>query len=133
MSKNHYHNYSKQYKSPDAQEQPIPATSTADDVTIVAPEIPPLVDATIPVPDEIIEPEIVESTPELPTTVTGVVSGCKKLNVRTRPNITAGIITTVNEGTEVAVAQPIVDGDFYKVTLVNGTTGYCMKKFIAVK
>lgn len=131
MSNKHYHNYSKPYKAPEVQEQPIPASSTADDVTIVAPEIPPVVDATVP--DESIESDIVNSAPELPTVVTGIVSGCKKLNVRNKPSTSAAILTTINEGVEVEVGQPVAMGEFYKVTLANGIVGYCMKKFITVK
>ena len=136
MSHKNYHNYSKPFKAPDVQEQNVP-TSTTPVVETTEPEI----DASVPNPEATIEPPIVETTeepteesaPELPKSVTGVVSGCKKLNVRTRPNITAGIICAINEGTEVEIAQPVVNGDFYKVTLPTGAVGYCMKKFITVK
>lgn len=139
MSNKHYHNYSKPYKAPEVVEQTIPTstfpTSTFPTSTspVIEPEIPPVVDATVPVPDETIKPDVVESTPELPTTVTGVVSGCKKLNVRNKPSTSAAILTTINEGVEVEVGQPVATGEFYKVTLANGIVGYCMKKFITVK
>lgn len=128
MSNKHYHNYSKPFKAPEVQEQNVP-TSTTPVVETTEPEI----DATIPEPEAIIDPKVEDATPELPKSVAGVVSGCKKLNVRTRPNITAGIICAINEGTEVEIAQPVVNGDFYKVTLPTGAVGYCMKKFITVK
>lgn len=134
MSKNHYNNYSKHFQQPqNVEEQTVPTTTTAPNVTITASEIPPVVDATVPVPDETVEPDIVEAAPELPTAVTGIVSGCKKLNVRNKPSATAAILTTVNVGDEVEIAQPAMDGEFYKVTLRNGIPGYCMKKFITVK
>lgn len=132
MSHKNYHNYSKPFKAPDVQEQNVP-TSTSPVVNTTEEENTPELDATVPEPEKFVEPEIVEAAPELPKTVTGVVSGCKKLNVRNRPNITAGILVAINEGTEVEIAQPVVDGDFFKVTLASGITGYCMKKFIAVK
>lgn len=91
------------------------------------------IDATVPEPEVTVEPPMVESTPELPKAVTGFVSGCKKLNVRNRPSTTAAIITVITEGTEVEIAQPVLDAEFYKVTLADNTVGYCMQKFIAVK
>ena len=133
MSNKHYHNYSKPFKTPEIQETTPIVVNTDEpeaEVTVTDAEV----DATVADPEVTAEPEIVtEAEPELPTTVTGVVSGCKKLNVRNRPNITAGIVTTIDEGAEVEIAEPIVNGDFYKVTLANGVVGYCMKKFIVLE
>ena len=126
MSHKNYHNYSKQYNQPQNVEP------VEDETVETANE--PIVDTTVADPevDATVE-ETVEAAPELPTTVVGIVSACKKLNVRNRPSTTAAILTTINEGVEVEIAQPVVDGEFYKVTLANGTTGFCMKKFITVK
>lgn len=131
MSHKDYHNYSKPYQQPQ-NAQPV-AEKTQNVVETVSAETEPVLDATVPEPDKIVETTTVEAAPELPTTVTGVVSGCNKLNVRNRPSTTAAILTTINAGDEVVIEQLIVDDDFYKVTLANGTTGYCMKKFISVK
>ena len=142
MSNKNYHNYSKPFKTPDIRETDAIVVNTDEpevDATVTDPEVAatvadPEVDATVADPELFVEPEIAtEVKPELPTTAAGVVSGCKKLNVRNRPNITAGIVTTIDEGTEVEIAQPIVNGDFYKVTLANGVVGYCMKKFIVLE
>lgn len=130
MGHKNYHNYSKPFNKENEQE---PTMSTP------AESIEPEVDS-VEVQAEVVEPEAetvvedtVEAAPELPTAVAGVVSGCKKLNVRNKPSTTAVIVTTINEGTEVVIAQPVIDGEFYKVTLANGMAGYCMKKFVTVK
>lgn len=135
MSHKDYRNYSKSYQQPQNAEPAVEPDNAAHDAHTHTEESETVktIDATVPVPDEIVETTTVEAAPELPTAVTGVVSGCKKLNVRNRPTTTAAIITVVEEGTEVVIAQPVLDGEFYKVTLANGTTGYCMKKFITVK
>lgn len=129
MGNKHYHNYSKPYKTPDIQETPVPV----DDTPVVE-TTEPEVEATVVESEAVVDPDFVtEAAPELPTTVTGFVSGCKKLNVRNKPSTGAVILTTINEGTEVTIEQPISDDAFYKVTLANGITGFCMKQFIAVK
>lgn len=124
MSKN-YHNYAKQFQNNNkAYEEPAieeVVDSVEDPVEVTAePEV------------EVVE-DTVEAAPELPTSVAGVVSGCKKLNVRVKPSKDAAIVTTIAEGTEVTIEQPISDDAFYKVTLASGITGFCMKQFIAVK
>jgi len=139
MSHKDYRNYSKQFNRENVQEQVVTTTSPAIEAarnahTHTENEIPPVLDATVPVPDETnVEATTVEAAPELPITVAGVVSGCKKLNVRNKPSTTAAILTTVNEGAEVVIDQRVQADAFYKVTLANGTIGYCMKKFITVK
>lgn len=137
MSHKDYRNYSKQFNTQEVPEQNATpdAIAAAHDAHTHAEESETVkaIDATVPEPDETIVEDTVEAAPELPTAVTGVVSGCKKLNVRNKPSTTAAIVTTIDEGTEVVIAQPVLDGEFYKVTLANGTTGYCMKKFISVK
>lgn len=127
MSHKNYHNYSKPFNKENGQEVVSPTTSPVIENTVE----PEIVTTTVE-PEEVVE-ETVEAAPELPTTVTGFVSGCKKLNVRNKPSTTAAILTTVNEGAEVVIAQPVLDDTFYKVTLTNGVSGYCMKKFITVK
>lgn len=125
MGHKDYHNYAKPYKKP-YDEPEIEEVKNTDSVEDQAEE------TLDPVVNEDVE-ETVEAAPELPTTVTGVVSGCKKLNVRFKPRKDATIVTTIDEGAEVVIEQPVSDDVFYKVTLVSGITGYCMKKFITVK
>lgn len=126
MGNKNYHNYSKPYRQPQTVEPVVEETELVDSVEVQVEETTEMEVA------EVVE-ETVEAAPELPTTVTGVVSGCKKLNVRNKPNATAAILTTVNDGSEVVIEQPITNSEFYRVTLANGMSGYCMKKFIVIK
>lgn len=130
MGNKHYHNYSKPFRREDGQVSVSPTTSAAIDNTADL-EITTTVDS-VEEPEVVVD-DTVEAAPELPTTVDGIVSGCKKLNVRNKPTTAAAILTAIDEGTEVVIEQPTVLGEFYKVTLANGVTGYCMKKFITVK
>lgn len=124
MGNKNYHNYAKPYKKPyeDPAMEEVKETDSVEglDEDVVEPA------------EEVVE-DTVEAAPELPTSVAGVVSGCKKLNVRFKPSKDAVIINTINEGAEVMIEQPVRDDAFYKVTLANGTTGFCMKQFITVK
>lgn len=107
------------------EESFVTGTTVADDEEVVTPEIEAIAEETVEAP-------VVEETVEEPAVVAGIVSGCEKLNVRNRPSTSAAIVTTVKKGDEVAIDACASD-DFHKVTLANGTVGYCMKKFITVK
>lgn len=131
MSKN-YHNYAKQFQNNNkAYEEPaIEEVKETDSVEV---QYETTVISGVSLPEVEVVEDTVEAAPELPTSVAGVVSGCKKLNVRVKPSKDAAIVTTIAEGTEVTIEQPISDDAFYKVTLASGITGFCMKQFIAVK
>lgn len=64
--------------------------------------------------------------------VKGTVANCLKLNVRTEPKKTADVVCEIGVGAEVKIDKANSSGDFYKVKLVSGKEGYCMKKFIAL-
>ena len=66
-------------------------------------------------------------------TVSGVVSGCEKLNMREDSNKESKIITVLTKDAEVKVNLTESTEDFYKVCTASGLEGYCMKKFIVVK
>ena len=68
-----------------------------------------------------------------PSLEIGVVSNCKKLNVRAEPDINADVICVIDKGTEVSIDMSESTEDFYAVYLVSGVEGYCMKEFIAVE
>ena len=78
----------------------------------------------------IVEEPVVE---EKKTDVTGIVvaDGYKELNVRKNPKANAEVIDKINVGTKVTILDiEKATGDWYKVSLGGGKTGYCMKKFI---
>lgn len=98
--------------------------------------------------EEVVEAveELVEDTPVVETPVveetkeekvknveptSGVVSGCKKLNVRKTPNVNAAnIVGVIAEGTKVTINAAKSTGEWYSVKAENGVKGFCMKKFI---
>lgn len=75
------------------------------------------------------EKENIESKAE-PTI--GTVTECMKLNVRKSPKSDAVIVKVINFASKVEIIPRKTQDDFYKVRLADGTTGYCMKKFINV-
>lgn len=120
MSKHHnYQNYSK------------PNNQLVEPTPVVEEEV---VEAVEEVTEESIE-EVVEETVEevVPVSVTGVVSGCKKLNVRKSPTPLADVLCVLNENSKVEISEDDSTVEFYKVTTASGVEGYCMKKFITVK
>lgn len=155
MSK-HYTNYNK-YNNPnkpkDVVENAEPAITPAtpvdpDETTVVTPEET----TAAPVVADPVEPEAIVVTPEettAPVTVTdpeptpkviiGVVSNCKKLNVRADADMDAKIITVINAGDEVVVRDLDGNDEWLEVHSIEGepgTVGFhgvCVKKYITVE
>lgn len=67
--------------------------------------------------------------------VTGVVSGCDRLNVRESDSKESKVLCIIENGVEVRVdlTTDNTASEFYKVTTQSGVVGYCMKKFINFK
>ena len=63
----------------------------------------------------------------------GIVTGCKRLNVREKPKTDASVICEVNFQTELMIEEADSTEDFYKVCTAAGIEGFCMKKFIAIQ
>lgn len=80
------------------------------------------------------EPMIEETTAVtegvIPTT--GVVTGCSKLNIRKKANISSDVVAVANAGSELTIDTDKSTGEWYKVTDNNGTIGYCMKKYVKI-
>ena len=59
----------------------------------------------------------------------GVVVGCEKLNIRKAPKTDAAVVTVVDAGTELRIAdiEKAING-WYKVE-----NGWCMSKYVKVK
>lgn len=62
----------------------------------------------------------------------GVVSGCAKLNVRSKPSRDSRPLCVLTEGSKVAV-DPDSTAEWYGICTKEGVKGYCMKKFITIK
>ncbi len=65
--------------------------------------------------------------------ITGIVSKCTRLNVRSEPSLKAMVLAVINRSDEVGIDTDFSDPEWYKVRTVNGTDGFCMKKFIKVQ
>ena len=75
--------------------------------------------------------EVVENAngePSKPKTIIGSVTDCKLLNVRKEPNMTANILTRIEEGETVRILDEA--NGFYKVQTNNGIIGFCMWNYI---
>lgn len=65
--------------------------------------------------------------------VFGTVTGCKKLNIRTKPVVNPNnIATVVDVETELMIDSDEETGDWYKVMAPNAVEGFCMKKFVTL-
>ncbi|MBO7080275.1 MAG: SH3 domain-containing protein, partial [Bacilli bacterium] len=62
----------------------------------------------------------------------GIVVNCFKLNVRRSANLLAKVLTVIEKGTEVIIANAKTSNGFYKVK-VNDIEGYCVKDYIEIK
>ena len=89
-----------------------------------------IVEEAVVTADEVDE-EVVENAngePSKPKTVIGSVIDCKLLNVRREPNMTANILTTIEEGETVRILDEM--NGFYKVQTNKGIIGFCMWNYI---
>lgn len=63
----------------------------------------------------------------------GLVTNCKKLNVRERPTVHAPVICEIVCQTELMIDEKESTEEFYKVYTAAGIEGFCMKNFIAIQ
>lgn len=91
-----------------------------------------IVEEAVMTADEVDE-EVVENAngePSKPKTVIGSVIDCKLLNVRREPNMTANILTRIEEGETVRILDEM--NGFYKVQTNKGIIGFCMWNYISL-
>lgn len=133
MANHNYSQYSNNKKNktvPAAKtEETLPAVNASE---IAAPEAKMTVDQT-----PVVEPfvETVE-TKEVPEMVSGTVANCTKLNVRTKPSLTADVVTVIAAGEKVTINVAESNREWFCVAVDNGEhgyNGYCMKKFVTAK
>lgn len=65
--------------------------------------------------------------------ITGIVSGCKKLNIRKKPSKAAEVKTEANANTKLEIDMEKSTDEWYKVRTESGVSGFCMKKFVTIK
>lgn len=63
----------------------------------------------------------------------GLVSNCKKLNVREKPTVEAPVVCEIVCQTELMIDEKESTEEFYKVYTAAGIEGFCMKKFIEIQ
>lgn len=88
-------------------------------------------EADVTVVDDINVSESKEES-EMSIDVIGIISGCKRLNVREQPDMKSTVLRVIDENTEVTIAPAFENDEWYCVT-VDDVSGYCMKKFIVVR
>lgn len=91
-----------------------------------------IIEEAVVTADEVDE-EVVENAngePSKSKTVIGSVIDCKLLNVRREPNMTANILTRVEEGETVRILDEM--NGFYKVQTNKGIIGFCMWNYISL-
>lgn len=113
--------------------------TVVEEVKLVIPEGEGLAISTEPVDLTIPEEPIVEPEEEIieegDAKLTGIVTGCTKLNVRKEPYKDAEILCVINKDEEVVfdTEEEATYVDFYKIVTATGVKGYCMKQFINIK
>lgn len=64
----------------------------------------------------------------------GIVTDCKKLNIRKEPaKVDGNIVCEVEAGTELMIDLPNSTNEWYHVYNSSGLDGFCMKEFILLK
>ena len=136
MGHKNYSKFSERFKKPEKKEsvtsinEVIEGQMTIEEVMEASNET--MTEVFNQVMDEIVEGKQDEK-------VTGVVTGCAKLNVRKEPKSNATVLCVLDKGAEVVVelnheGQPVPsDVSFYKVCTSSGVEGYCMTKYIEIK
>lgn len=123
MSKNK-NNYNKMYD----------AAGKREDVKPVDEAVPTEVKEEVVEAVETVKMEpVAQSKPAKPKakTANGTVK-CDLLNVRVAPNPEATVAAVISKDSKVSINLSESTDGWYKVLTADKTTGYCMKKFIAV-
>ena len=83
--------------------------------------------------DTVNDTYVTETHDEVEEIKIGLVSNCKKLNVREKPTVEASVVCEIVCGTELMIDEQESTEEFYKVCTAAGIEGFCMKKFIAIQ
>lgn len=97
------------------------------------PSVEPAVEAEeIEVTETVSEEPVVE-TEVVKEPVIGLVSGCGKLNIRTKPTTSSDVVYEAVLKSELVIDLDKSTNDWYNVCTPAGVEGYCMKKFVTLK
>jgi len=130
MSKHNYQNYSKRYNNQKPQVEKPAVEETAEEIVEqVEDTAEEQIEETVEGVEEVEEVSLEDAV----ETVIGIVSDCKKLNVRKLPSPDADKVTVVEEGTPLMLDLDNSTGNYYKVYTESGVEGYCLKEYVAVR
>lgn len=137
MPKHNYSQYSDKKKNiPNKTVAPKPAVSDHGNVAFVEDMMASENITTVSAPVEPMEIKMAVETVDtvtLPKNVKGVVSNCAKLNVRAEPNVTADIVSVLDNNSEINIDVAKSDKNWFYVCTAAGIEGYCMRKFVNAK
>lgn len=128
MSKRNYTQYSKQPAVVEETPVTIEEEVKAVEVKMEQVEVPVTESPVVETPA--VEAPVVEAPKPQPTTVTGVVANCTKLNVRAKAAADAAVVCVINAGAEVTINIKKSKEEWFKVKTAAGVEGYCMRKFV---
>lgn len=63
----------------------------------------------------------------------GIVSNCKKLNIRVEPNIESEILCVVDAGDRLMIDPANSDEGWLNVFINAGIEGFCMKEYVEIE
>lgn len=117
MSK-HKHNYSQYSNKPKNEIKPAITEETLNPIA-----------AAVEEPKPQLVQETVETKP-LNETVTGMVVGCAKLNVRSDASLFADVVCTLDVMSEMMIDVNKSTKDWFFVCTATGIEGYCLRKYV---
>lgn len=122
MSKHNYTQYSNKNHNNSNNQHAVEDAKT--------PEVAPVAESTpVATPEVKLVNETVE-TKVLPETVSGMVVGCAKLNVRAEASLFADIVCVLNAQSEIEIDVNKSNKDWFYICTATGIEGYCMRKFV---
>lgn len=134
MSNHNYSQYSNNKKKKNSNKPKIEVDESV--TTVEAPVEPAEIKMeSAPVVEPIIVNEVADIQPkrEVKTNFIGIVAGCNKLNVRSKPSIDADVVTVLEVNSEIVVDTARSTTDWLKITTTAGVEGFCMRKFVTAK
>lgn len=81
---------------------------------------------------ELVEPKNEEDESVSTKVLLGVVTKCRRLNVREEPNKDSKILTAIDIGKSVTIYSDESTDGWYRVSIEDNVKGYCMKEYISI-
>lgn len=135
MSNHNYSQYSnnKKHKNPNNYNHHNNVQATKAEPVIPTPAVEPVAEAVTPVMAPVVPMVETVETVALPKTVEGVVIGCAKLNVRTKPSVTSDVVCVLDAMSELEVDVEKSTNEWFHVCTATGVEGYCMRRFVEAR